>query len=119
MRKHGKRAVNRRLHRVADLLPSWPARLLHWLAGPNAGWLCIPLAIVLTIVGLFGFLPGLGYWMLVIGLLLLSKDVPFLRKPMLKLCVWIEHVWQWLCMKLIERGLIRPRKRARNAARSA
>ena len=119
MRKHGKRAVNRRLHRFADLLPGWAARFLHWLAGSRSGWIRIPLAIALIVAGLFGFLPVLGYWMIPVGLLLVSKDVPFLRKPMIKFFVWIERVWQWLRVELIERGLICPSKRVRGVARSA
>ncbi|MFM7445046.1 MAG: tryptophan synthase subunit beta [Tabrizicola sp.] len=46
-------------------------------------WLPIrfPLAILLTIGGLFWFLPVLGLWMLPAGLLLLAVDLPHLRGP--------------------------------------
>jgi hypothetical protein len=40
-----------------------------------------PLAILLTIGGLFWFLPILGLWMLPAGLLLLAVDLPHLRGP--------------------------------------
>jgi hypothetical protein len=30
----------------------------------------------------FGFLPVLGFWMLLIGLALLAQDVPPMRRPM-------------------------------------
>ncbi len=38
------------------------------------------LGIVLVIGGILGFLPILGFWMIPLGLLVLSIDLPFLRK---------------------------------------
>jgi uncharacterized membrane protein len=63
-------------------------RLVPLLRGPLARirrdhWFPIrfPLAILLTIGGLFWFLPILGLWMLPAGLLLLAIDLPHLRGP--------------------------------------
>jgi hypothetical protein len=39
----------------------------------------LPVAVVLILGGLFGFLPILGFWMLPLGLLLLAIDLPMLR----------------------------------------
>lgn len=39
----------------------------------------LPLAIVLILGGLLGFLPVLGFWMLPLGLVLLAIDWPVLR----------------------------------------
>jgi len=39
----------------------------------------LPVAVVLILGGLFGFLPILGFWMLPLGLLLLAVDLPVLR----------------------------------------
>lgn len=39
----------------------------------------LPVAIVLIIGGLLGFLPILGFWMLPLGLVLLAIDLPVLR----------------------------------------
>ena len=37
---------------------------------------------------MFSILPGLGFWMLLLGLLLIAYDVPFLRRPMARLTIW-------------------------------
>lgn len=39
----------------------------------------LPLAIVLIVGGMLGFLPILGFWMLPLGLVLLAIDLPALR----------------------------------------
>ena len=41
----------------------------------------MPLGILLIVGGLLGFLPVLGFWMLPLGLALLSLDVAMLRRP--------------------------------------
>jgi hypothetical protein len=46
------------------------------------------LGILLVFFGLLGFLPVLGFWMIPLGLLLLSHDSPFLRRQRRKLAVW-------------------------------
>tara|TARA_R100000005_G_scaffold90521_3_gene61971 strand:+ start:11637 stop:12005 length:369 start_codon:yes stop_codon:yes gene_type:complete len=47
----------------------------------------------LVIGGIFGFLPVLGFWMIPLGLLVLSADYPFARRWRRKLQVWIGK-WQ-------------------------
>ena len=63
-------------------------RLVPLLRGPMSrlrrdSWFPVrfPLAVLLTIGGLFWFLPVLGLWMLPAGLLLLAIDLPTLRSP--------------------------------------
>ena len=63
-------------------------RLIPPLRGPMArlrkdSWFPIrfPLALLLTLGGVFWFLPILGLWMLPAGLLLLAIDLPTLRGP--------------------------------------
>lgn len=74
----------RRFHRQFLALE----RLVPPLRGPlshlrQSHWfpLRFPLAILLTLGGLFWFLPILGLWMLPAGLLLLAIDLPHLRGP--------------------------------------
>ncbi|MZR30527.1 PGPGW domain-containing protein [Sneathiella litorea] len=43
----------------------------------------------LVIGGAFGFLPVLGFWMIPLGLLILSTDYAFARRWRRKLLVWI------------------------------
>ena len=49
--------------------------------GGRASLLRIPVGLALIVGGVFSFLPGLGLWMLPLGLLLLAVDVPVLRRP--------------------------------------
>lgn len=74
----------RRFHRQFQALE----RLIPQLRGPlyhlrRGSWFPIrfPIALLLTVGGLFWFLPVLGLWMLPVGLLLLAVDLPKLRGP--------------------------------------
>ncbi|HEX5952000.1 MAG TPA: hypothetical protein VFY94_02380 [Rhodanobacteraceae bacterium] len=82
MTDRNKRRLDLHLDRWQRLLPRWAARGLGWLRKPSARWLRIPIGLLLVLGGLVGFLPVLGFWMLIPGLLLLSLDLPFLRMPM-------------------------------------
>jgi hypothetical protein len=86
-----KRRLDLHLDRWQRLLPRWAARGLRWLRKPSARWLRIPIGLLLVLCGLFGFLPVLGFWMLIPGLLLLSLDLPFLRLPMRVMIVRTRH----------------------------
>jgi purine-cytosine permease-like protein len=46
------------------------------------------LGIVLILGGFLGFLPILGFWMVPLGLLILSIDLPFVRRWRRKAEVW-------------------------------
>ena len=48
----------------------------------------IIVGILLIICGLLGFLPVLGFWMVPLGLLVLSQDLPFVRRQRRRLTVW-------------------------------
>jgi len=48
----------------------------------------IALGIALMLGGLAGFLPILGFWMVPLGLLVLSVDMPFVRRTRRRLAVW-------------------------------
>lgn len=76
-----KRRLDRHLDRWQDRIPAWAARAMGWLRKPSSRWLRLPIGLLLVAGGLLGFLPVLGFWMLIPGLLLLSLDVPFLRLP--------------------------------------
>lgn len=43
-------------------------------------WVRIPLGILLIVGGIFGALPILGFWMLPLGLILLSADFPWAKR---------------------------------------
>ncbi|MDR6819096.1 hypothetical protein J2X76_004278 [Neorhizobium sp. 2083] len=44
--------------------------------------------LVLILGGLLGFLPILGFWMLPLGFLVLSHDLPFVRRQRRRIALW-------------------------------
>lgn len=46
------------------------------------------LGVALILCGLLGFLPILGFWMLPLGFIVLSHDLPFARRLRRRLAVW-------------------------------
>lgn len=74
------RRFHRQFHALERLAPPLRRPLAH-LRRDRWFPLRLPLAILLTIGGLFWFLPILGLWMLPAGLLLLAIDLPRLRGP--------------------------------------
>jgi hypothetical protein len=59
----------------------------HWHL-PKSKPLRIGLGILLVGCGLLGFLPVLGFWMIPLGLLVLSIDLPVVRRWRRQLTVW-------------------------------
>jgi len=54
----------------------------------------IPIGAVLVVLGAFGgWLPILGYWMVPLGLLILSADVPLIRRLNRRLTVTFRSWW--------------------------
>ena len=66
---------------------------MRWLKTPSSRWMRVPLALLLIVGGVLGFLPVLGFWMVPLGLLLLAIDIAFMRPPLIKLLDWIERRW--------------------------
>ncbi len=71
------------------------------LAMPRSRVGRIAIGVTLIIGGILGFLPILGFWMVPVGLLILSQDLPFVRRKRRQLALW----WAY-------------RKRAREAKRN-
>ena len=59
----------------------------HWHL-PQSKPIRIGLGILLVAGGLLGFLPVLGFWMIPLGLLVLSVDLPVVRRWRRQLTVW-------------------------------
>jgi hypothetical protein len=59
----------------------------HWHL-PQSKPIRIGLGILLVAGGLVGFLPVLGFWMIPLGLLVLSIDLPIVRRWRRQLTVW-------------------------------
>jgi hypothetical protein len=59
----------------------------HWHL-PQSKPIRIGSGILLVAGGLLGFLPVLGFWMIPLGLLVLSVDIPVVRRWRRQLTVW-------------------------------
>ena len=85
-------------HAVDDLereVPGKVRRFIEWARSEHAKWVRIPLALSLIAVGiLVPYLPIVGVEDVPFGLLLLSYDIPFLRKPMAATIEWLVHLWR-------------------------
>ena len=81
------------LERLLAALPAPVRRGYEWLCQPKLVWLRVPLALVLIVLGCFGFLPILGFWMIPIGVLLLAEDIPILRRPTIKAIGAVQGWW--------------------------
>ena len=65
----------------------------HWHL-PQSKPIRIGLGILLIAGGLLGFLPVLGFWMIPLGLLVLSIDIPIVRRRRRQLAVWWHRDWK-------------------------
>jgi len=92
------RAVRRELDRymaASDAyLPGWFCRAMIWLRTPSRVAARAAVALLLIVGGLLSFLPVLGLWMLPLGLIIISQDLPFLRRPLLRTFQWADRKWQ-------------------------
>jgi hypothetical protein len=82
--------LDREIDRISADLPSGAGRFLRWLREPSSHWVRVPVALLLLVGGIVGFLPVLGFWMVPLGILLLAQDAPFLRRPILQALAWLE-----------------------------
>jgi hypothetical protein len=98
---HGPRArQNDDLEKAFDALeseaPSSLRKALRWMRRPEAKVVRIPLGIACILGSFLFFLPVLGLWFLPLGLLLIAQDVPFLRKPVGRMTLYLLDRWKQL-----------------------
>lgn len=55
---------------------------------PESRWLRTTIGVLLVIGGMLGFLPVLGFWMIPLGLLVLSHDSHYVRRQRRRFAVW-------------------------------
>lgn len=96
----GKATLIKAFRRLEAEVPGKVAGVIRRLRHPDSRWVRIPAGCLLVLGGVFSILPGLGIWMLPLGLLLIAVDVPFLRKPVGRFTIWAANRWavvrQWL-----------------------
>lgn len=96
MANDGRKKLDQAYNKLEHEVPEKVAQKIQWLRSDNAKWVRIPMAIVLMIAGCFGFLPVIGIELIPLGLMLIAQDIPFLRKPVAKLIMWLVHKWVML-----------------------
>ena len=66
-----------------------PLKILGWeFHLPRSRSARIAIAVLLIFFGFLGFLPVLGFWMIPLGLLILSGEFSAIRKMRRRLAVW-------------------------------
>jgi hypothetical protein len=58
---------------------------------PHSRPLRIAIGAMLVFLGIFGFLPILGFWMIPLGLLVLSHELASIRRQRRRFVVWWER----------------------------
>jgi hypothetical protein len=67
---------------------------------PRSRLLRIAIGSGLILLGLFGFLPVLGFWMVPLGILVLSVDIHRVRRWRRRFAVWFSRRYPGLAAKL-------------------
>jgi hypothetical protein len=91
-----KAQLNRYFERIEEHLPAWLCRFFRWLRRPSSRIARILVAALLIFGSLLSFLPVLGIWMFPLGLIIISQDLPFLQRPLVRSFQWIETTWKRL-----------------------
>ncbi|MEN3793290.1 hypothetical protein [Fulvimarina sp. MAC3] len=71
---------------------------------PQNRWLRMSLGALLVIGGALGFLPILGFWMIPVGLVVLSIDLPGVRRWRRRTEVWLMRKYRAWRTKRTARG---------------
>jgi len=58
---------------------------------PQSRWLRVTIGVLLVFFGFLGFLPVLGFWMIPLGLLVLSYEFAAVRRLRRRVVVWWER----------------------------
>jgi hypothetical protein len=89
----GKELLDRAFDGLERETPDRVTRVIRWVRDPKSRWVRLPLGVLCIVASFFWFLPVVGVEFLPIGLLLIAQDVPFLRKPVARLMLWLERKW--------------------------
>ena len=85
-----------------SFLPCWGTlrrmneiRIHRWrIRLPKNRALRILVGILFILGGMFGFLPILGFWMIPVGLTILSFEIPMVRRWRRRFVVWFRRKWE-------------------------
>jgi len=71
---------------------------------PRSRLLRILIGLALILFGLLGFLPILGFWMVPLGLLVLSVDIPRVRRWRRRFAVWFARRYPTMAERIGLKG---------------
>jgi hypothetical protein len=83
--------LDEELDHLQARVPHGVSKVMRKVRGPSAKPYRIPIGIALTVGGVVGFLPILGFWMIPLGLAVLAQDVPVIRPPLARVVAWINR----------------------------
>ena len=86
-----RRELEQYIDAICSHLPAWACHTLVLLREPSRWAVRIVAALLLVLGGLLAFLPVLGLWMLPLGLIVISQDLPFLQRPLLHAFRWADR----------------------------
>ena len=90
---HSKDSLDKAFEKLEQETPDFLTRAICWLHRPQARVVRLPLGILFIVASFFWFLPVIGIELLPIGLLLIAQDVPFLRRPVGRMTLWVLDRW--------------------------
>lgn len=67
----------------------------HQIKNHPSRWVRTGVGILLVIGGIFGALPVLGFWMLPLGLILLSVDFPWAKRILIHMKIGLRRLRSW------------------------
>lgn len=91
--RRGDDELDEAFDRLERETPDFLTRAICWLRKPEARVVRLPLGILFIAAGFLWFLPVVGLEFLPIGLLLVAQDVPFLRRPVSRMTLWLLDRW--------------------------
>jgi hypothetical protein len=94
--KRGQQQLDEAFDELEREAPDFLTRAICWLRKPQARIVRLPLGILFLAAGLMWFLPIAGLEFLPIGLLLIAQDVPFLRRPVARMTLYLLERWKRL-----------------------
>jgi hypothetical protein len=86
-----RRELNLYLDAIGKYLPAWFCRTVIRLRRPSRWPARIAISLLLVVGGVLSFLPVLGLWMLPLGLIIISQDLPALQRPLLRVFQWTDR----------------------------
>lgn len=85
------RTTDELLELLLQRLPAPIQSVIVWLRRPDRRWVRIPAGLAFMLGGVLSILPILGLWMLPVGILLLSQDIPVFRRLLDRCLRWVEQ----------------------------